>query len=79
MGGDDIRGVQLKSCYKHSVGVFDDGNNTGGSDDRSDGAAGGGDIRGVVNMTWSMCCLSTIFSDLDNDFFSLIFFIIIGG
>ena len=62
------------------MGVCDDGDNTGGSDDGSAGAAGGGDIRGVVNMMWSMCCFSMFSSDLDRDFFSvLIFFIIIGG
>ncbi len=55
--GDGIRGVQLENCYQHSVDVYDDGDNTGGSDDVSTGAVGGGDIRefnsqDVANMLW---------------------------
>ena len=57
---DDMRGVQLTGCCKHSVGVCDDGDKTGGSDDGADGGEDGGDIREVqlteyCNRLWTTC------------------------
>ena len=55
--GDDISEVQLAECCKHDVVVCNEGHNTGGADDGSTGAAGGGDIRGVQ---LAKCCKHSV-------------------
>jgi hypothetical protein len=53
--GDDIRGVQLSGCFIHVVIVYENGEETwrtgdrtvGGTVDGAPGGANGGDIRGV--------------------------------
>ncbi len=49
-----MRGVQLAACCKHAVGVCDDGDNAGGTDDGAAGGADGGDMRRV--QITAACC-----------------------
>ena len=44
-------------CFKHSVGVCDDGDKAGEADDGAAGAAGGGDIRRVQLAECCSCAV----------------------
>ena len=61
MGGDDIRGVQLAGCCKHTVGFCDDGDKTGGAD----GGAGGAGERMVGQLEQRAEAISREFNSQD--------------
>jgi hypothetical protein len=45
--GADIRADEITVCYKHAVGVYDNGEEAAGAADGAAGVAGGSDLRGV--------------------------------